>query len=229
MAVYKTEIVSISEVARDTFEVSLRRPKSFDFEAGQYIQVRIPWLKNCPDCKGSSRVMSILSSPNEKDVISIAFRNTGSDFKNALTLKDSIGKEILIEGPYGFFTLPKEKKERIVFIAGGIGITPFLSMVRFLDEKGFDFPVNLMYFNRDKKSSAYLFELEKISSRYKNFTLNASFQKISEDMIKKCVKDINGVKWYVVGPPGMMDAVFALLLKVGVDEDNIFKEGFVGY
>ncbi len=228
MAVYKTKVICVSEIAKGTFEVRLKRPKDFFFEAGQYIQLKIPKLKYA-DYKGNSRVFSLASSPNEKNFLSVAFRNTQSGYKKTLIEMDKGKKEVLIEGPYGFFTLPEKKDKNLVFIAGGIGITPFLSMIKLCHESKNGYKITLVYCNKDKESSAYLEELEKIAKENKNFSLICHFGRLNVDLIKKNLPNIKSDFCYIVGPPAMMDAAEQILLSVGVEKDNILKEGFVGY
>ena len=225
--IFTTRIVEKKQVAEGTSEISLRRPRGFEFKAGQYIQVSVKKILH-PDPKGSSRVFSIASSPNNKKLISITFRDSSSGFKQ--TLKDlPIGSEVLIEGPHGYFTLPKKVSEPIVFVAGGIGITPYLSMTRFAIEKKMRFSMILIYTNKNKKSSAYLDELKKLADKNTNFTLKTKFSRATKDFIEENVKNPHSCVWHIAGPPGMVDSARNMLFLMGVDDKKICFEEFVGY
>lgn len=136
--VYTMAVTGRREVADGTVEVAVERPEGFAFHAGQYLQVRVPKL-HVRDRKGPSRVFSIVSSPLDEDTFAIAYRDTGSGFKRTLGGLE-VGEEVLLEGPHGFCTLPRDLDQRVVLVAGGIGIVPFLSMVRFAAETDGDSP-----------------------------------------------------------------------------------------
>lgn len=227
MAVYKTTIIERKQVAEKTLEVSFKRSGNFSFKAGQYIQLGVPKLLYS-DPKGASRVFSIASSPLDQEKISIAFRDTGSGFKR--TIKElPISASVNIEGPHGFYTLSQKPQHPLVFIAGGIGITPFLSMIRFATEKHFTFPMMLLYANRNKESAAYLEELQTTANRNKYFTLKNRFGKIDEQFIRQNVKNIQERVWHIAGPPGMVSYARNILFLLGVDDERIHREEFAGY
>lgn len=227
MAIYPTTISERKQVAEDTLEVSFKWPSGFSFKAGQYIQISVSKLL-FSDLKGSSRVMSIASSPLDKERISVAFRETGSGFKR--TFKElPLGAAINVEGPHGFFTLPQESANPIIFIAGGIGITPYLSMIRFAAEKHLAFPMMLLYVNRNKESAAYLEELQDIASRNTYFILKNIFGKIDEQFIRQSVKEMQNCKWHIAGPPTMVSYARNILFLLGVDDGRVYCEEFMEY
>jgi ferredoxin-NADP reductase len=225
--VYETTIIDRKQVAANTVEVSFQRPAGFSFRAGQYIQVGVPALLHS-DPKGASRVMSIASSPLDEDKISVAFRDTGSGFKR--TLKElSLDSPVIIEGQHGYFTVPEHSPRPVVFVAGGIGITPYLSMARYAMTKGLEFPMTLLYANRNKKRAAYLEELQDLARHHKNFSLKSLFGVIDEQFIRQHVKDAEGCVWHIAGPPAMVWAVRHHLFHMGAPEVNVCFEEFVGY
>lgn len=155
-------IIEQKTIAEKTGEISFALPyKEFNFLAGQYIRVSVPELLRS-DPKGAARVFSIASSPNDKNKISIAFRDSRNGFKRTL-LKLPPGSLVDIEGPFGYFTLPKNSSQPIIFIAGGIGITPCLSMIRYATEEKLAHPITLLYANRNAESAPYLEELRTIT------------------------------------------------------------------
>ena len=219
-------IISQKEVAKDTYEISFDNSKgNLKFIAGQYIKVYIPKLLY-PDVRGNQRMFSICSSPNNKNKISIAFRNSGSGFKKGL-IELPIGSIIEIEGPFGSFTLPESTDDPIVLIAGGIGITPILSMIRFANEKITKHMITLLYSNKDKESSAYLTELTNTAQNNEKIVLKNKFSSINEEFIKENIKD--HAKWYIAGPPAMIDSTRGILSKLKIDSNDIYFEEFSGY
>jgi len=220
-------IINRKEVASDTLEVSITRPSGFSFQAGQYIQLRVPELLH-PDPKGASRLMSIASSPLDKDRISIAFRNSGSGFKKTLQ-ELPIGSDIEIEGPHGYFTLPRDSSHAVIFVAGGIGITPFLSMIRFVAKQNIPIPIKLIYANRSKNNAAYLNELNSLVNHDHNLSITSMYGIIDEQVLDKATKESSNHIWYIAGPPGMIGNVRNLLFLMGVDDSRIRFEEFEGY
>lgn len=215
------------QVAENTLEVSFARPEGFVFDAGQYLQVRVSKLLH-RDAKGRSRVFSIVSSAVDEERVSIAFRETGSGFKRTLRELD-LGSELQIEGPHGFYTLPRQSARPVVLVAGGIGVTPFVSMLRSLDSDGADGPrITLLYANWNARSAAYLRELDEMARGNPRLTLGTQFGLIDETVIKKKVKDLDRT-WYVTGPPMMVDSVRSALHALGVDASRVHFEEFVGY
>ncbi len=224
----KVEVESIKSVANGTTEVTFNRSESFEFLAGQYVQLALQDLKY-PDPKGSSRVFSICSSVQERNTISVVFRDTGSGYKRTLS---ELSKEstVYLEGPSGHFTLPSESDRKHVFIAGGIGIAPFLSMIRTSFSSDKNFEIDLLYANRDEESSAYLKELRDLGAASKYFSLNTVFGRIEMKDIEKHTTNENvDILWWIVGPPGMVAEVKGLLESGGIQNDKIRIEEFIGY
>jgi len=223
-----SSILERREVAEKTQELSFKRPADYKFETGQYAQVIIPELLH-PDQRGASRLFSIASSPTNKERITIAFRDSGSGYKRTL-IEAPIGWRVIVNGPFGKdFALPKDAGQPVVFIAGGIGITPFLAMSHFAAEKKLSLPILLLYANRDKKSAAYLKELDEIAKLNPNFTLKNKFSLIDKSFIEQSVKDVLNALWYIAGPPAMVEESKSILFKLGVDKERIHTERFSGY
>lgn len=215
-------------IAEKTCEVSFDlRKKEFKFQAGQHIWVTVPKLLH-PDPKGNSRVFSIATSPADKEKISIAFRDSGSGFKKTL-MELPIGTLIEVEGPYGSFTLTNDTSKPLVFIAGGIGITPFLSMIRLIHSAKLKHTITLIYANRNKESAAYLDELENYSKQNHRFKIENKFGRIDEEFIRQSIPNLNEVLWYIVGPPPMVASTKDILNKIGISSNQIFIEEFLGY
>lgn len=221
-------IINRRSIAFKTNEVSFgTRGHTFPFQAGQHVQVRVPKLLY-PDPRGSSRVFSIASSPHDQHAISIAFRDSDSGFKRTL-LELPIGAPVTIEGPHGFFTLPHGHSRPIVFVAGGIGITPCLSMVRFATEGTLPQQMTLLYANRDKESAAYFDTLAALEKQNPHLTLQNKFGFLDADFLEPAAGDSPDALWYIAGPPLMVASAKETLLSFGVDDSSICMEEFVGY
>jgi len=221
MNAVKINIKSKRKVAEGTTEITFTRPSNFEFIAGQHVQIALNSL-NYPDPIGLSCVFSICSSPFNKDIIAITFRDTGSGYKKTISELPE-GSEVMLEGPFGFFTLPDSEKPHI-FIAGGIGITPFLSMIESSLKKEKPSPITLLYANKNKESSAYLEYLKELSETSKHFSLDAIFGRIGVDDIQRHVKDTINTSWWIVGPPRMVAEVKHLLVSFNIPDAKIRTE-----
>ncbi len=153
----------LSEVTLDTSKTTLR------FLAGQYLRITLPQLS--PDVAGgNTRDFSIASSPNHKKSLTFAFRHSKSHFKTTL-LKARKGSILEVQGPLGSFILPEDPRKNLIFLAGGIGITPMLSMLRFATENKLVHQIQLVYANSKEKTIPYLKELQKLEKENPAFEL----------------------------------------------------------
>lgn len=214
-------------IASKTVEVSFElQNNKFTFLPGQYIQVGLKKLLY-EDQQGEYRSFSIVSSPNQKRILSVVFRNSGSGYKKSL-LELSIGSEVYIEGPYGYLTLPPKSNHPIVFIAGGIGIAPFISMIRFAKENNRKSSITLLYSNRNKESAAYLKELEQIAKGSSFLNLKTLYKPFTFDFVKNSISYPLNSLWYAAGSPVMVYEVkYNILANLMVNSDHIFTEEFV--
>lgn len=140
-----------------------------------------------------------------------------------------MGALVAIEGPHGFFTLPKNHSSPIIFVAGGIGITPCLSMIRFAAEEKLAYRITLLYANRNKESAAYLDTLASLEKQNSHFTMKSKFGFMDTDFLKPVAKGSPDATWYIVGPPLMVVNTKETLLRLGVDKGRIYIEEFIGY
>src|SRR6266568_8966694 len=158
------------EVAKGTLMVVFDLlGREVDFRAGQYFWVT---LLDPPyeDEKGPRRHISVVTSPNERGVLGLCTRLRDSAFKRSLA-ELPVGAEVEVEEPKGDFVLPDETDLPYVFIAGGIGITVFRCMLRYIAEEKLPHRVTLVYSNRDRESTAFLDELSELERENPNFRL----------------------------------------------------------
>jgi len=229
-----------SEVAERTMEFRFEKSPGMTFKAGQYIDLT---LLSAPeeDEEGSTRSFSISSAPDDED-LAITTRLRDSAFKRSIE-KMPLGSSIQVEGPYGDFILQRSSDRPAVLLAGGIGVTPFHSMVRQDAYRGGSRPLLLFYSNRRPEDAAFLAEFRLIAKSHPNFTFvptmsRASASRIPWDgligrieysLIQKHLP--NGVPpiFYIAGPPRMVADLRTMLTRAGIGEDDIRTEEFTGY
>lgn len=222
------KLVSCKSVAESTYEAVFEYDQNlFSFNAGQYIKIIIPKLE-FEDKRGNSRDFSIASSPNIKGSFSIVFRNTGSGFKRTL-IEAKKGFTVEITGPQGIFSLEQMEGKSAVFIAGGIGITPFLSIIRFATEQKPPLKIILLYANSNKESAICLPELKKLEKENPNFKMVILFTHITKEVIKQQIEDITDKYFYLAGPPEMTASAAKELSILGIEDKKISIEEFSGY
>ena len=207
------------------------------FRPGQFFYVT---LRDPPynDERGPRRHFSIVSSPNERGVLALTTRLRDSAFKRSL--RDlPIGAEAEVGPIAGRFTLPEDRSRPLVFIAGGIGITPFRSMLRYVQEERLDYRITLLYANRDRGSAAFLDELEAMAAQNPNLRLVLTMtdepawggerRRIDAAFLREYLGDPAAYVYYLAGPPAMVEAAAQALAELGVDAAAVKKENFVGY
>lgn len=222
----KGSLISAKEIAKRTIEAAIKVPEDFNFIAGQYIWLAIPELKY-PDPRGNTRMFSIASSPTRKGELDIIFRSSKSGYKRTL-VEMAQGAEILFSGPFGPMGLPEDNSLPVILVAGGVGVAPFLSMIRFSDETLSGHKITLIYSNANKQETAYLDELERIAEKNGNFKLFGSFGLLRESKLERFASGYTGqgAIWYVVGSSGFVNSVSAYLNKLGVPLKDIVFEQF---
>lgn len=209
------------------------------FEAGQ----NADWHVIHPptsDAEGNMRTFSFATAPEHQNTVMIATRMRDTAFKN--WLRDMpLGTKIKMTGPLGDMLLHEDASRPAVFIAGGIGITPFRSMVEHAAIAKLPHKITLLYSNRTVGSSAFLKDLRDWQSINPNFKLTVAITdevpadwdgevgRIDAPLIERHVPDLKTPMWYLAGPAAMTGAMRELLKKLGVSRDNIRQEEFSGY
>ncbi len=221
----KAKIIGKTEVATETLQVTFATSEPFTFKPGQYTSVNLA---------NSKKHFSIVNSPDEKGIITIATRLRDSDFKKSLK-ELPVGTEVELGPISGSFVMPENTSKPLVFIAGGIGITPYMSMLKYAVERKLPYKITLLYSNRDQNSSAFLQDLKNIPNLKLILTMTddpnwqGEKRRIDASFIKEYFPETNANLYFVVGPPVMVEAVQQALLEAGVDIENIASENFSGY
>jgi ferredoxin-NADP reductase len=225
--VFEAKIVKQREVAKGTHEVTFERPASFAFQAGQYMQVAVTKLTQS-DVKGASRLFSIASSPDDFETLRITFRISGSGFKETLRALP-LGSTVTLEQAAGRFLLPQTLTRPQVFIAGGVGISPFMSFLRQNEQAKWNQPITLVYGNQNPQSAAYLQELKLMTAQQKQFSLEEVYKRPTVELFMKLSRKHTDAIWWVVGPPAMVALTVNGLQAGGIAEECIRTESFDGY
>ena len=240
MANYRVKLVKREEVAVGTMAFYFEKPAGFQFKPGQYLDVI---LINPPekDDEGIARSLSIASAPFEEELM-FATRMRDTAFKRVLKTM-ALGTEVEMEGPYGSLVLHNNASRPAMLVAGGIGITPFRSMVVQAAQTRLPHRIILLYSNRRPEDAAFLEELLKLQSLNVNFALiglmtdmdksqrhwKGEKGRLSAEVLMRHSKQLADPIYYVVGPPGLVEAVHTMLNGAGVNDDDIRKEEFGGY
>jgi ferredoxin-NADP reductase len=209
-----------------------------DYRPGQYFWVE---LLNAPydDEKGVRRHISVVTSPTERGVLGLCTRLRDSAFKRSLQ-ELPVGSEVDVEQPKGEFVLPEETDRSYVFIAGGIGITVFRSMLRYIQDKGLPHRVTLVYSNRNRAGAAFLDELGELERSNANLEIVLTMTKdpdwhgesrhVDEAMLRDHLEgELDQYTYLVAGPPDMAEGVGEKLRSAGVPEDQVRVAKYSGY
>lgn len=231
--IFVTRLINKKIIAKDTMSFEFQKPYDFKFEPGQFILI-----KSIEGEKELQSVFSIASTPSE-DNIMIAMRMRDSLFKNWLNSLN-IDSEVEVNGPKGKFILPEVANKPIVFLAGGIGITPIRAMILHAFSKKFDDKIFLFYSNRTKEDIVFYEDFLRIKESNLIFipTLtrendlknwNGEIGRINNDMIVKYVRDVRDCYYYIAGPPEFVNGMMEMVSNYNVKEEQIKKDIFTGY
>lgn len=240
MPAYRSKLKSRTEIADDTMAFQFEKPPGFQFKPGQSLDLTLidpPQM----DFLGAARTFSIASAPYEDDLL-VATRLRTSAFKRVIATLP-LGTEVKLEGPMGSFALHKNPAKAAVFLADGIGITPFRSILYQATKEKLPHLLYLFYSNRRPEDAAFLAELQHLSQSNPHFIFIPSMTEmdkskqnwsgelgfIDREMLEKHFCDLNGPIYYVAGPPAMVAAIQQVLTKVGINEDDVRAEEFKGY
>lgn len=225
------------EVAKGTLLVTFAVEDYPDYRPGAYFWVELA-DRGHQDEKGLRRHISLVTSPTDKDLVGLATRIRDTAFKQTLAELE-VGDAVEVEEPKGSFLLPEDTNARYVFIAGGIGITVFRSMLRYIHEAQLPYEITLVYSNRDRESAAFLDELEGLEQQLPGLTLvltmtddegwEGETRRIDAAMLREHLGDLHGYHFLVAGPPAMTEAVAAELHSAGVSEERVLASKFSGY
>ena len=240
MTTFTVRLRSRQDIAHGTTAFQFDKPAEFSFKPGQAIDLILP-EPPAGAADNARHAFSIVSAPHEPGLV-VATRMRNSPFKNALG-RLPVGAPVQVEGPFGSLTLHNKAERGAVLIAGGIGITPFMSILRHAAHAALQHRLVLLYSNRRPEDSAFLTELQRLEGDHRNFRLLATMTKMGEssqpwqgetgvigpDLLRRAAEGVPNPVWYVAGPPAMVAGLRGTLGHAGVDDDDIRSEEFYGY
>jgi len=229
------------EIGADTVDFVFHKDKNFSFRPGQYMEWTLKHRNS--DSRGNRRYFTLASSPTEDEIhLGVKFYPEPSSFKNRL-LALPIGTDIVAAQRSGDFILPNKKEQSLVFIAGGIGITPFRSMIQYLLDKHEKREIILLYSNKKVSDIAYKNIFDKAQTELGIKTIYVITDKnntppsgesirngfIDAQFIQKEVPDYLNKLFFISGPHGMVNAFENALKSIGVSKKNIKIDFFPGF
>ena len=240
MPPYKVSLQANKTVCPGTTAFYFEKPRDFEFEAGQFVNFTLLSTGDT-DLEGNTRALSIASAPHEGNLM-VATRLRATAFKRTLNSLP-LGSELLLQGPYGSMTLPRKTTRPAVLLAGGIGITPFRSLIWNATQLESPRRILLFYSVRAPEEAAFLEELqemERYNGCYKLICTATQPEKVSKlwrgetgrisiQLLSKWIPDLSVPIYYIAGPPGMVAGVRQMLIGSGVAEEDIRAEEFYGY
>ena len=233
---YTFTLIERHKLARGIYEFVFRPDRRLDFAPGQYLEwtlAKVPF-----DSRGNRRYFTIASAPHDENVrLGVRFYEAPSAFKRALGAL-ARGGIIHAASLAGEFTLPKDKKKKLAFIAGGVGITPFASMARHLTSSGESRDAVLLYASRTAPEVAY----QDVFARAAREGLRTVYALTAETplipgthagaidaaLIKCEIPDYRERLFYLSGPPGMVSGMKHILVALGVSRFSIKTDYFPG-
>jgi len=225
------------EVAKGTLLVLFSVDGYPEYRPGHYFWVELP-DRGHQDEKGLRRHISLVTSPSEPGVVGLATRLRDSAFKRTLAAL-AVGDGVEVEEPKGSFLLPDDTSAEYVFVAGGIGITVFRSMLRYIADEQLPYRVTLVYSNRDRGSAPFLEELTELERRISGLNViltmsddpswEGETRRIDEAMLRDRLGELERRTFLVAGPPLMAKGIETMLHAAGVPAERVLTDSFSGY
>jgi glycine betaine catabolism B len=230
---FETSVKEIIPRTADTSSFRFLRPAGFDYKPGQYMLVSIK--------SGENELMhpfSISSSPTDRDFLEFTKKFTASEYSARLKAM-KLGDWTRIDGPYGKFTCECEY-EKILFLAGGIGITPFISIIKYCTDNRLATNMVLFYGCRSENEIAFKKELDDTQLKNPNLKVIPVLNEpgpgwrgkvgfVTADLIRQEVPDFKERVFYACGPPVMVGAMQKVVAALGLPETQMKLESLVGH
>jgi len=230
------QVEAVEALTHDIRRLVLRLPAPLTFNAGQYMDISIP------GAEGEHRSFSMANTPGRPDRLEFMIKlYEGGHFSGLLAESANgsgikVGDTLTCTGPYGVFTLRDSSPRRLVFIAGGAGMAPIMSLLRSMEEKGSQRPATFYYGARTADDLFVLEELERLAGTLPDLTFVPALSDSADgwdgeaglitDVVDRMEADLTDVDAYLCGPPPMVDAAIALLERRGCPESRIYFDKF---
>ena len=216
------------KLSKDTYSFIFEKQNNFNFIPGQYMEWTLAHKK--ADARGNRRYFTISSSPTEESLaITAKFYDPSSTYKEELL--NFGNKKITASLVSGDFILPKNINLPIVFIAGGVGITPFRSMIKYIVDKNLKSDIILIYLNKTEDEILFqdIFKTAEKNGVKTKYFLTSKRGHLNEDEIKKLVPDFQKRIFYISGPQLMVRSFEKMLLNIRISKNKIKTDFFPGY
>lgn len=238
--IFMAKLKSREEVAQGTMAFHFEKPAGWTFKAGQFIDITLLDPAET-DAEGNTRGFSIASAPQEETLM-VATRMRDTAFKRVLKTMP-LGTAAKIEGPFGNLTLHNNAARPAVLLAGGIGITPFRSILFRAAKEKLPHRIFLFYSNRRPEDAPFFEALQALEKQNSNYKLIATMTGmedshkewhgesglINQELLARYLQNAVSPIYYIAGPAGMVKSLHTMLNEAGVDDDDIRTEEFVGY
>jgi ferredoxin-NADP reductase len=232
------KLAEIEDVTHNVKTFRFRSPTGgklpFDYLPGQFLTLHI-----APGGIPTRRSYTIASTPTWRDRIEITVKREVQGLVSRWLHDElTVGNEVQVEAPNGTFVFNGEQADKIVLIGGGVGITPMMSVARYLADIGWPGNVFLVLGFRTQRDIIFRQELQELSTRYANLRVlvtlsnpgeepwSGAVGRIDANLLATNVPNIAGSRAHICGPPAMMDAVKHALLQLGVPEAQVKTEAF---
>lgn len=206
----------------------------FDFLPGQFLT-----LKVTPENKAVQRSYTIASSPTQRDYVELTVKRDAQGQVSRF-LHDHVAEGdtlTIAAAPAGRFTFTGRESDSIVLIAGGVGITPMMSVIRYLTDRAWRGDVHLVACSRREREVIFARELELLAARHANLRITTVLSdpgdgwdglrgRLTAQLLRELLPDVAEQRVHLCGPPAMMDAVGAMLVEIGVPKGEIHTEKF---
>lgn len=222
---FHATVEEVEHICQSTVAVTLHiiSDKPFTFTPGQYIWVLMPHL-SFPEEHSNQRAFSISSAPSKDNMITIIYREGESGYKKTLTHLP-LHTKVIVKGPFGSsYVINSQQKDNYVMIAGGVGVAPFLSIIRSLETQTISGKLTLIYLNESPEKRCYLDELERIAAEGNLQLVN--FIGLFEEPILPNTIDYTHDIFFICGPQQMIAKVYTILSEKGVAFEHMHFEEF---
>jgi propane monooxygenase reductase component len=229
------EVVSKDPVTHDMRHLVLRliEPKEIKFFPGQYVDIEVPGT----DATRSFSMANITSREDGRLEFVIKVYPDGL-FSHFLDRQLTVGDRLNLSGPYGVFTLREGTDEDLIFVGGGAGMAPILSLLRSMAERGITRKVTYYYGARRRRDLCFEEELRSLEKILDNFRYVPALSEPDDsddwngevglitDVVKRHETELKGTHAYICGPPPMVEAAVPLLSVLGVPEEHVYFDKF---
>lgn len=235
---YLFPLIARREIAQETMEFTFDSSSAdYQFKAGQHTDYT---LIDPPqtDAEGNTRTFSFVNPPGTGKIV-IASRMRDTAFKNSLKTVP-LGTKVQVKEPMGRMILHSDPTKPAVFLVGGIGITPFMSIIADAISRHLDHQLFLFYSNRNRQTTAFFDQLEQWSKDWPSFhflptmtgpdpSWTGQTGRITEDLVRQSGVDLTQAVFYTAGPPELVKVMVELAEKLGATDERIKTEDFAGY